>query len=108
MFGGVGRLFFGEVVDVDLDVFVPGLREVFLGVDGLDGALIDAEAAVDAGIGVDVELIVLFEVGLVTGGVDAVDGAYLDAGDVLCADAGFADDMGHIGWPFGIDRGVRV
>jgi hypothetical protein len=84
-----------EVVQVDLDVLVPLRRHVFLLEDGLDGALVDAEGAVDSGVGVDVELVDGAEVGLVLGGMDAVDGANGDAGGVLGSDAGLGDDVWH-------------
>jgi len=84
-----------EVIQIELDEAVPFSGEVFLREDRLDGAFVDAEAAVDAGVGIDVELIGLAEVGLILGGMDAVDGAHLDAGGVLGSDAGLADDVRH-------------
>src|SRR6478735_8705511 len=60
---------------------------VFLGNDGVDRALGDADGAVDALVGVDGE-----EVGPLT---EAIDGADVDAVGVLAADAGFEDDVGH-------------
>ncbi len=67
------------VVDVDLDVLRPFFGQVFLREDCLHRALIDAQAAVDAGVGVDVELIARAEVGFGLGGVDAVNRTDLDA-----------------------------
>ena len=57
--------------------------------------LVHAQAAVDAGVRIDVELIEGAELLFVLGGVDAVDGADLDAGGVLGSDAGFGDHVGH-------------
>ena len=44
------------MVDVQLDVLRPFFRKIFLGVDRLDGTFIDAETAVDAGVGIDEQL----------------------------------------------------
>ena len=83
------------MVQVDLDVLFPLSREVFLGEDGLDWAFVDAEATVDAGARVDVELGGGGEVFFVFGRVDAVDGADIDAGGVFGSDARLSDDVGH-------------
>ena len=71
--------------------------EVIVEIDSLYGALDDAQAAVDAGGGVDVQLRLGLEVRLVLGGVDAVDRADGDARGVLGVDARFSNDMGHGG-----------
>lgn len=86
---------FAVVVQVDLDVLFPLSREVFLGEDGFDWAFVDAEATVDAGARVDVELGGGGELFFVFGRVDAVDGADIDAGGVFGSDARLSDDVGH-------------
>ena len=50
-----------EVVDVDLDVLHPFVREVLFGVDRLDGTLVDTQSTIDAGVGIDEQLRVLLE-----------------------------------------------
>jgi hypothetical protein len=56
---------------------VPLRRHLFLGGDGVDRAGLDAGVAVDALVGVDVELLVLLIVRLLRRWVDAVDRAHL-------------------------------
>ncbi len=68
-----------EIIDVDLDVLGPFFREVFFRVDGLDGAFVDAEAAVDAGVWIDVELVSFFEAAFILGWMDAIHGTDLNA-----------------------------
>jgi hypothetical protein len=57
------------VIRIDRNEALPFFGEVFLGEDGLDGAFVHAEAAVDAGFGVDVEHL---EVGFFLDRVDAI------------------------------------
>src|SRR6266700_7931757 len=76
-----------EVVDVDLDELRPLPRHLVLREDGVHRAGVDAGAAVDALIGIDV-----VHVGVVVG-VDAVDRADLHAGGVLDTDAGLGDHI---------------
>src|SRR3990170_6130785 len=71
------------------DVPLPLRWDVVLEVDRVHRADRLAGGAVDAGVGVDVVLLVLFR------GVDAVNGADIDAAGVLGADAGFGDDVRH-------------
>ena len=78
-----------EVLAVGEQELGPLLREVVLEEDGFDGADFGADATVDALIGID-EVLLLGVVG-----VDAVDGADLDARGVLDADAWFADHIRH-------------
>lgn len=80
---------------IDLDVLVPFLGKVFFGVDGLHRALVHAQTAVDAGVGIDVEHLRVFELGFIFGGVDAIHRADFDTGGVLGADARFGDDVRH-------------
>src|SRR5215218_8122057 len=85
-----------EVRLVALRELGPLVRELVLGEARVDGAGLDARVAVDALLGVDVELLDLVVVGLIRRRVDAVDRADLDARVVLGADAGLCDDVGHI------------
>ena len=81
------------VLEVDLGVLLPLLRELVLGEARVDGARLDAGVAVDALVRIDEELLDVVVVGLVRRGMDAVDGADLYAGVVLLADAGLRDDV---------------
>ena len=78
-----------------MDVLGPLRRKVFLRIDGMDRAFIDAQSAVDAGVWVDEELACLTEIALVLAGVDAIHWADLDTGGVLRSDAWFSDDVCH-------------
>ena len=85
----------GEVLRVDLRVARPLGRQLVLGEARVHGAGLDAGVAVDALLGIDVQLVDLVVVGLVRRRVDAVDGAHLDARVVLGPDAGLRDHVGH-------------
>jgi len=87
---------------VDFDVFVPFFGEVFFGEDGLNGAFVDAEAAVDAGFGIDVEHLEVGVFFVVFGGLDAIHGADINTGGVFGSDARFSDHMRHGGFPAGV------
>src|ERR1035438_6297397 len=78
-----------EVQLVDLDEGDLGGGDILLGEDGVHRAGIDAGAAIDALVRIDVDHAVLVDL------VDAVDRAHLDARLVLEVDAGLGDDVGH-------------
>src|SRR5258706_993000 len=82
-----------EVIRVDLLIVLPFLRDRLLCEDRLHGADRLAVSALDARARVDVELGRVGEAVLVLARMDAVDGAHLDAGGVLRADAPFRDDV---------------
>src|SRR4029450_5946974 len=84
-------------VGVDLRVLRPLLGQLFLREDRLDRAYGDTSAAIDAGLGVDVQLVLALELRLVLLGVDAVHRAHLDTGRVLGVHARLCDDVGHEG-----------
>src|SRR4051794_34814234 len=84
-----------EEVRVDLDVLLPLVGNLVLGEARVDRAGLDAGVAVDALLGIDVELLDLVVVGLVRRRVDAIDRADLDARVVLGPDAGLRDHVGH-------------
>src|SRR6185436_6891219 len=84
-----------EVLGVDLREALPLVRQLVLGEARVDRTRLDARVAVDALLGVDVELLDAVVVGLVRRRVDAVHRAHLDAGVVLGADARLRDDIGH-------------
>jgi hypothetical protein len=73
----------------------PCFRDVILLKDGLDGAFIDAVSAIDARIGVDEKLPDVGEIAFIACGMNALDGAHMDAGGVFAVEAGFRDDMCH-------------
>src|SRR5579863_6079428 len=83
------------VSGVDLDVLDPLVGQLVLGEAGVDRTRLDAGIAVDALRGVDVELRLRVETLLLLGRVDAVDGADLDAGEILGSDARLGDHVGH-------------
>src|SRR5690606_27789070 len=89
------------IVGVALDVAGPFLGDVVFGEDGLDGAFAHAQAAVDAGVRVDVEHLGRGEGGFVLGGMDAVNRAYAGAGRVLGSNARLGDDVRHGRTSFG-------
>jgi hypothetical protein len=72
--GPIVRPPFAEVGRADLDVLLPIGGDHVLGRDGVDRAGLYAGVAVDALLGIDVELLGLPEVGLVGPRVNAVDG----------------------------------
>ena len=88
-----------EEVRVNLDVLGPLRRKVFLRIDGMDRAFIDAQSAIDAGVRINEQLACFTEIALVLAGVDAIHWADLDTGGVLRSDAGFSDDVCHRFFP---------
>jgi hypothetical protein len=84
-----------EEVSVDLDVLAPFGGDIVLRKDRLHGAFVDAKTAVNAGVWVDVQLLLDPVLPFLLRWVNAVDGANLDAGGVLGSDAGFGDDVCH-------------
>ena len=78
-----------EVICVRLGESVPLTGQVLFREDGRNRAGIDAEGAINAIGGVDVQL----RVGVLA--VDAIHRANVDTGLVLNIDAGFGDDVGH-------------
>src|SRR5215216_6750056 len=86
-----------EVLRVLLGVVRPLRGQLVLGEARVDGARLHAGVAVDALLGIDEQHLDLVVIGLVRRRVDAVDGAYLDAGVVLGPDAGFSDHVSHGG-----------
>ena len=75
-------------VGVDLDVLLLVARHVFFRDDGVDGALRDANGAIDALIGIDHQEVRAF--------AEAVHRAYVHTVRVFAFDAGFGDDVGHV------------
>ena len=63
------------------------IGHIFLGVDGIDGALRDADRTVNALIRIDDQ-----KIGALA---EAVDRADIDAVGVAALDAGFGDNVGH-------------
>src|SRR3984893_1557274 len=83
------------IVGVDLDVTRPLLGKLVLGEARIDRAGLDARVAIDALLGVDVELRLVVVALLLLGGMDAIHRADLNAREILGADAGLGDDVGH-------------
>src|SRR5690242_12207815 len=79
-----------EIVGVDLDEIAPLLRDLVFGKDRVHRAGIDAGAAVDALVRVDV-----VHVRRVVR-VNTVDRANLDAGGVFYVDTRLSDDVSHV------------
>src|SRR3954454_5086708 len=84
-----------EVLGVHDGEALPLLGQLVLGEARIHRAGLDASVAVDALLGVDVQLLNAFVVGLVRRRVDAVHRAHLDAGVVLGADARLGDHVSH-------------
>jgi hypothetical protein len=74
-------------LDVERDKVPLVIRHIFFSVDGIDGALRDADRTVNALIGIDDQKIRSF--------TEAVDRADIDAVGVAALDAGFGDNVGH-------------
>ena len=85
------------MLGVQFGVARPVVRQLILRKDGLNRADRHARAAVDAGVGVDEELIGARVVRGVFLRMNTVDGAHLDAGGVFGSDAWLSDYVGH--WP---------
>ena len=97
--------FTGMSIEVDailLCVALPLLRDVVFKEDGGYGAYHLAGGAVDAGVRIYVELVVL------VGAVDAVNGADVNAGKVFYAYARFRDNVGRGCWPPPNDWGYLI
>ncbi len=73
-------------LDVERDKVPLVIRHIFFSVDGIDGALRDADRTVNAFIGIDDQKIWTF--------AEAVDRADIDAVGVAALDAGFGDNVG--------------
>jgi DMSO/TMAO reductase YedYZ molybdopterin-dependent catalytic subunit len=86
------------VLGVDLGELRPLVGQLVLGKARVHRTGLHAGVAIDALLGVDVELLDLVVVGFLGRRVNAVDGTDLDARVVLRADAGLCDDVGHISW----------
>src|SRR4029453_8248073 len=91
--GALDRAAPGEELSVQVERVIVALGDLELGEDGVDRARLDAGVAVDAQLGIDVELFGRLEVGIARLRVDAVDRTDLDARVVLDAAAG--DYVGH-------------
>lgn len=75
---------------------MPFRGNIFLLINGLDRAFINAQRTINAGIWINVKLIALAEVCFVLGRVNAVNRADLYAGGVLGTDARLCDHVGHV------------
>jgi hypothetical protein len=76
---------------VNFDVLFPLIGDILIPKDGLDRASRLASAAIDALIGIDEELFCRLEFRLILARVYTINGADIDTGCVLCANARFAN-----------------
>src|ERR1700730_1463437 len=83
------------IVGVDLDVLLPLVGQLVLSEARVHRARLDAGVAVDALLGVDVQLRLVVEPGLLLGRVDAIDRANLDARQILRSDTRLRDHIRH-------------
>jgi hypothetical protein len=90
-----GGLDFLEVVGVDLRVLGPLFGKILESENRRDRANGHAGAAVDALVGIDVELLRCLELRLVFSRVNAIDGANIDASAVFCSDARLGNYVSH-------------
>jgi hypothetical protein len=82
-----------EVAAVDVGVVRPAGREAFRGKDGGDRAYVYADAALDAALGVDVQLLGGREGRVLGARADAIDRTHLQAG--IISDTWSGDYKGH-------------
>jgi hypothetical protein len=80
-----------KMIGVDLNVMLPLFRDVFVAIDRLDRAGRLAGATINAFIRMDKKVLGGFEISLILARVDAIHGADVNTGRVLCSDAGFAN-----------------
>ena len=86
-----------EPVGVDLNKVFPLIWSRRLLEDRLDRANRLTGAAVNAFLGIDIELVFFRKFfGLVLCGMDAVDRTDIDASGILHVDAGLSNDIGHL------------
>src|SRR5256885_8829511 len=78
-----------------LDERRPLRRQLVLREDGRHRALVHAQVAVDARVGVDVKHLCFRESGFILGRMNTVHRAHCNAGRVFGPDAGLRDDVGH-------------
>jgi hypothetical protein len=83
-------------VQIHLHEAGPFIGKVLFGEDGADGAFVHTQAAIDACVGIDVQLIGAIEFRFILGGMNAVNGTNVDAGRVLGGDAWFGNDVCHV------------
>jgi hypothetical protein len=83
------------ILRVLFDEVVPFGGKVFLGEDGFDGAFVDAEAAIDAGVIIDIKHFGAGEIGFIFGGMNAIHGADGNASGILHPDARLSNNVGH-------------
>jgi hypothetical protein len=79
------------MIGVDLNVMLPLIGHVFVAIDRFDGTGWLAGAAVNALVRMYKKLLCALEISLVLTRVNAVDGADVNTGRILRADAGFAN-----------------
>jgi hypothetical protein len=96
MLENIVRLLFFPIVVIDLDEILPFFGYFFFREYGCDGAGRLAGAAVDALVGIDVELRGLCKTGFVLSRMDAINRANLNTCRVFDVYARFSDYIRHI------------
>ena len=91
---------FGIPISVDLNVLLPLFWKILFREDGLNGTLINTKSAINAGFRIDVQHLKPLESVFILGWMNAIDGADIHTGGVLCPYARFSNDVGH-------DRALR-
>ena len=84
------------MINVDLDVLLPLGWHIVLREDRLHWALVDAESAVDACVGIDVELLRDSVVARLLCWMNAINRTDFDTRGVLGTNARFGDDVCHV------------
>jgi hypothetical protein len=79
------------MIGVDLDVLLPLIGNVFVAINRFDGTGWLAGAAINTLVRIDEKLLCAIKISLILTRVNAVDGADVNTGRVLRADAGFAN-----------------
>jgi hypothetical protein len=79
------------MIGVNLDVILPLIGNVFVAINRFDGAGWLAGAAINTLVRIDEKLLCAIKISLILTRVNAVDGADVNTGRVLRADAGFAN-----------------
>jgi hypothetical protein len=79
------------MIGVDLDVLLPLIGNVFVAINRFDGTGWLAGAAINTLVRIDEKLLCAIKIRLILTRVNAVDGADVNTGRVLRADAGFAN-----------------
>ncbi len=84
-----------EVVSINLNVLVPFFGQIFFREDCLHGTFVYAQAAINAGIRIDIQHFRSTKLIAIAYGVNAVHGADLYAFSVFCSNTWISKNMCH-------------